>query len=329
VPSNWERPINIPTDDATAPVTAGSEELTPNTRSRSAKQNWVVRHWRGEEPLVVAFWRNTVILAAIWPFLLLQFYSVINPFEHSLRAGSLAGFLIRLSRYCLWAWAIVGVFRSANQHRSRGGFPLWADVARLIVITGVLGAALQLYFGEWATFKELAAIGVGLDPVPRVTVTTIRDGTAIWLQGPLGEGSAKEVEAALDKNTQVETVVLSSPGGRLMEAEKIATRVRQRYLNTVVRGSCLSACTYILLAGHHRSAADTAKIGFHQPSFPGMTNLSQPFLTRQLTKYYQTEGLPASFIYRVAATPSDDMWYPTHDELRRARVLNAADEPSR
>jgi hypothetical protein len=189
-----------------------------------------------------------VILAAIWPFLLLQFYSIFNPFEHSLRAGALAGFLIRLSRYCLWIWAIVGVFRSANRHRSRGGFPLWADVARLIVIT---------------------------------------DGTAIWLQGALGEGSAKEVESVLDKNNQVETVILSSPGGRLMEAEEIATRVKQRYLNTVARGSCLSACTYILLAGHHRSAAEAAKIGFHQPSFPGMTNFSQPFRTRQMTKYYQ------------------------------------------
>lgn len=310
-------------------MTAGSEEPTQNTPSLPAKRNWIVRHWRGEEPLIVAFWRNAVILAAIWPFLLLQFFSIFNPFEHSLRAAALSGFLIRLSRYCLWSWAIVGVFRSANRHRSRGGFPLWADVARLIVITGVIGAALQLYYGEWATFKELAAIGIGRDPVPRIRVTTINDGRTIWLQGALGEGSANEVESVLDKSKQVETVILSSPGGRIMEAEEIATRVKQRYLNTVVRGSCLSACTYILLAGHHRSAADTAKIGFHRPSFPGMTDFSQPFLTRQMTRYYQTEGLPPSFIYRVAATPSDSMWYPTHDELRQARVLNTPDEPSR
>ena len=310
-------------------MTAGSEELTSNTPSRPAKQNWIVRHWRGEEPLLIAFWRNAVILAAIWPFLLLQFYSIFNPFQHSLRAGALTGFLIRLTRYCLWIWAYVGVFRSANRHRSRGGFPLWGDLARLIVIIGVISAALQLYYGEWATFKELAAIGVGRDPVPRVNVTTIQDGTAIWLQGALGEGSAKEVESALDKNRQIETVILTSPGGRLLEAEQIATRIKQRYLRTVVRGSCLSACTYILLAGHHRSAAEAAKIGFHQPSFPGMTNFSQPFLTRQMARYYQTEGLPPSFIYRVAATPSDSMWYPTHDELRKARVLNTADEPSR
>jgi hypothetical protein len=316
-------------DPTTAPIETSSEDSIAEIVSPATRTNWILKHWRGEETLGVAYWRNSVLLGGLLPLLLTMIYASVDPFQHSLRATALAGVLIRLSRLAIWIWAIVGVVRSANHHASRGGSRFWANVARVIVGTAVIGTALQLYHGEMATLKALAAIGTGHDPMPKVWVNTIKDGAAIWIQGTIGEGSAAEVDLALDKYTRATTVILSSRGGRLVEAELIALQVKQRHLDTTVRGSCVSARTYILLAGYRRSASETSKIGFHQPSFPGMGILTQRALTRQMIKYYQSVELPQSFIDHVAATSPGSVWYPTHDELREARVLNTADESSK
>lgn len=319
----------MPDDRSSATIGSGSKDSIPEAVSLSPKRNWIRRHWRGEETLAVSYWRNCVLLGGFVPVLLMQIYSGVDPFQHWLRGEALAGVLIRLLCYVIWVWAIIGVLRSANRHTSRGGSLFWAIAARFIIGIAVTATALQLYNGEMASLKELAAIGTGHDPMPKLWVSYLKDGTAIWLQGTIGEGSAAEVERAFDEHTQIETVILSSRGGRLVEAERIASLVNRRYLNTTVRGSCVSACTYILLAGHRRSASETAKIGFHQPSFPGVGLVMQQALTRHMTRYYLSAGLPQSFIYHVTVTPPGSVWYPTHDELREARVLNAADEPTK
>jgi ATP-dependent protease ClpP protease subunit len=310
-------------DAATAPMAISPGEPAVNLVSPESQRNWLVRHWRGEETLAVSYWRNSVLLGGFVPVLLMQIYSGVDPFHHWLRGEALAGVLIRLLRYVIWVWAIIGVLRSANHHTSRGGSLFWVIAARFIIGIAVTATALQLYNGEMAILKELAAIGTGHDPMPKLWVSYLKDGTAIWLQGTIGEGSAAEVERAFDEHTQIETVMLSSRGGRLAEAERIAALIKRRYLNTTVRGSCVSACTYILIAGHRRSASETSKIGFHQPSFPGVGILMQQSLTRHMTRYYLSAGLSQSFIAHVISTPHADMWYPTHSELWEAGVLNA------
>jgi hypothetical protein len=318
-----------PEETSNTPIPISSTESVAEAVTPSAKRNWFVRHWRGEETLGVAYWRNSVLIGGLVPVLLIQMYSGVDPFHYSLRAGAVAGLLIQLPRDALWIWAIVGVLRSANRHTSRGGSLFWANVARAMIGTAVIGTAIQLYNGGFTGLKELAAIATGHDPIPKLWIETVKDGSAIWLQGTIGEGSAAGVEAALDAQPRATTVILSSRGGRAVEAELIASLIKQRHLNTRVTGSCTSACTYILLAGYRRSAPDTAKIGFHQATFPGMAMLMRANSTRRMINYYQSVGLPQSFIDHVIATPPTSMWYPTHTELWDARVLNTADESSK
>jgi hypothetical protein len=49
-----------------------------------------------------------------------------------------------------------------------------------------------------------------------------------------------------------------------------------------------------------------------------------------MAEYYRSAGLPTSFIDRVVAIKSENMWYPTRDELWEAGMLNYTpkDEPS-
>jgi len=111
-------------------------------------------------------------------------------------------------------------------------------------------------------------------------------------------------------------------GGRIFEAQKIASIVTSRGLNTYVEGSCASACTLILLAGVDRAATPNAQIGFHQPDFPGLDEESRRSIISENRHLYLRAGVNADFIDRALSAKPDEMWYPTTQELMAAGVLN-------
>lgn len=115
--------------------------------------------------------------------------------------------------------------------------------------------------------------------------------------------------------------MLNSNGGRLLEAEQLAHLVQKRNLNTYVEDECSSACTYIFLAGKDRAATPNARIGFHQPSFPGLDPETQRAMTQDMMNFYNNAGVTLDFIARIRKTPPEDMWYPTRDELIASNVI--------
>jgi len=116
-------------------------------------------------------------------------------------------------------------------------------------------------------------------------------------------------------------VLLNSDGGRGPVAEELALRVRRRHLNTSVQDHCLSACTYVFLAGNKREMAEDADLGFHQPTAPGLATREQHQLIEQMVEYYRSVGVREWFIDRIIATPPEDMRYPTRLELADAGVI--------
>src|SRR5207249_6328862 len=116
-------------------------------------------------------------------------------------------------------------------------------------------------------------------------------------------------------------MVFNSRGGRLAEAQKVASAIRARTLDTYVEDLCASACTYAFLAGRDRAATPNARIGFHQPSFVGLDPSTQESATREMMVVYRNAGLPDTFIGRVAGTSPEHMWFPTRDELIEAHVI--------
>lgn len=139
--------------------------------------------------------------------------------------------------------------------------------------------------------------------------------------GTLREGSAAKVQKILDAAPGATTLVLNSNGGRLFEAQQLARAVRNRNLDTYVEHQCVSACTYIFLAGRDRVATPNAKIGFHQPSFPGLDADTQRFMMQDMINVYRATGLPDEFIQRIGRTSPEDMWYPTREELIDSNVI--------
>lgn len=158
-------------------------------------------------------------------------------------------------------------------------------------------------------------------PVPPATVAISPDGKSIFIDGSLDAGVAARFKSLTDAASKVRTVFLQSNGGRLGAAIDISEIVRAKGLDTYVETWCHSACTVILLAGRDRAASPRARIGFHEPVFPGARAADIPSLRSATRRIYDDAGVQPNFTDRAFATPASDMWFPSSDELRSAHVL--------
>jgi hypothetical protein len=225
----------------------------------------------------------------------------------------------------LWAWGAVGTWRSAQLHEDRGGSGGWAITAQVMVVLGALGMFFQ--FRPYVLQShEYGVIALGGDPLGDAgEVTLSEDGTAIRIEGMLTSGVSGIFRELADGAPRLRTVVLNSPGGRQLEAMRIADTIGARGLDTRAEIECMSACTFILLAGRERTAREDTEIGFHQPSFPGWSAADARSATRRMELDYRRAGVAPHFIRRAVQTPAEDMWVPGHDDLIAANVLTSSE----
>ena len=292
---------------------------------RNSGRNYFRRHWVGNLSLPVSYWVNgallsTVVLAAT------EFLSYrIKDGGGSLRTLALVALLYLCLSAMVSIWASVGIWRSAYWHRRRGGAPGWGVAARVLV---VLSLVATVYRSEDVALQaaELGNLAVGRDSIGEMADVKVETrGTELLLEGKLAAGTAERFRKVLAASPGVRTLVLESPGGRMLEAERIAALVRERGLDTRVVTHCMSACTEILLAGHERSAPAEARIGFHQPSFPGVSAYELRDAIEETRRGYVMAGVDPYFAFRALSTPAESMWFPSHDELLAARFLTATD----
>jgi hypothetical protein len=282
---------------------------------RHRSDNYIARHWRGGHSLAVSYWVNLVVVSTAVPLIALGLLGQFAEESPSLRLVSAGYLFVVVVSLVLWVWGITGAWRSADQHKARGGLPLWAGLAKIAVVFGMLSTFGHLS-NEGPALREFFLIATGNDPMGPVTVRVLSGGRSVLIAGTMREGSADEATRILAAMPQVETLVLSSRGGRMAEAKALAGIVRARGINTYVEDLCESACTFVFLAGKNRASTRTARIGFHAPAFAGSEGSSE-----YARKVYQDAGLPESFIRRALGVSNKDMWYPSRDELIEAKVI--------
>ncbi len=152
----------------------------------------------------------------------------------------------------------------------------------------------------------------------------LNNGTMLDFSGGISFGTAKEFETMLKAMDNVRTVRLNSPGGRVAEAQKISDLIRARGLSTYVTQQCASACTIVFLGGKQRFLFSAAKLGFHQPSFRGMTGDDQrAAVAREAARLQQRFGLSSAFAARATAASPSAMWFPEQSELLREHVVTS------
>ena len=277
------------------------------------------RYWRGELPLGVMFWvgGGLVLLIQVVQMIIVGLLAD----RVSMRVGATLVLTMFLVSVLLIAWHAVGVWRSATRH-SRDGAWHWAALAKIALVTGSLAFGFLVVKVMWLPLRENLLIAAGKDRLAPIEARLTTSGSVLLLHGTFGTGSAEVVRRLLDESPEVKTVALASGGGRLREAADVAAMVRLRGLDTYVDTRCESACTFVFLAGKDRAATPNARIGFHRPSFAGVTPLAFDPATDSMMATYRRAGIPGEFLDRVAATEPANMWYPTPSELETAGVIN-------
>jgi hypothetical protein len=278
------------------------------------------KHYNGDYSLGRSYWLNTFLVSLFAPVLGLLLLPWLS--ENFSARYSSAGFLFITSLGVVaWFWAVAGTWASASKHVSRGGKSGWAAAAKFMIVMGVLKT-----FGDVGNLapalQEHMRVALGAQLGPSTKLEVRADGRSILLSGGINDGTADQLEKALQMTPAVSTVVLSSTGGWIREGQMLAEVIRKRQLNTYVEGHCASACTIALLAGKDRAAAPGAKIGFHASRSVGsQADTPTPEETAQLLAVYRSAGIPDAFVRQVVATPHAQMWYPTHEEMLSAGVL--------
>lgn len=297
--------------------------MTTDQAERTKIGKYVAEHWNGDQSLAQSYWVNLILLVALFAALGSVGLATIEASSESLRIIAFGWLIFWPFVLALWIWGLIGTWRSASKHVQRGGKQGWASVAKVMIALGWLSLIGQMSSTISPQMTEYAKIAAGLDPLgDPATIQLAANGKSIEVKGAIAQGTAQKFANAIALAPNARTIVLDSAGGRIFEAQKIAELVRDKQLNTYVENKCLSACTMIFVAGGDRAATPNAKLGFHQPSFPGWDSNTLQASIAYYRNLYITAGVDAAFVEHALETPADDMWYPSHSEMQSAGVLN-------
>jgi uncharacterized protein DUF4339 len=320
--SNTNATVTSAAKIATKPLFDVSQKSN-SEKSLGKRRNYFIRHWRGELSLPISYWINNILSVLLIYALAALLGAIIGDGK---TAGS-ASIAAAYSSYFLAAlaislWQMIGVWRSATHHPARGGKAFWAGLAKLMVIVGAIRMSADFANTFWPIISEHVRISLGDDRFGTHRFRLLRDGTELEFSGGINVGVAKEFAQMLDAASQVHVLHLNSMGGRIAEADLMASKVRQRGLTTYVSEECDSACTHIFLAGKERWISDHAKVGFHRPDFPGLKSEDVRPLVEDERRLLLSIGLPADFVTKALTTSSNAMWRPTATELAAAHVIS-------
>ncbi|EJL87531.1 hypothetical protein PMI16_02875 [Herbaspirillum sp. CF444] len=302
-----------------------TEALPAVQQTRPARQgpaaSFFRRHLRGDYSLGRSYWLHMVVFAALLPRVLGIALTPVFA-ERPARYGAAATLLVLMLGWLAWIWGAWGTWMSAGRHVQRGGKRAWANVARTMLVFGLIGTIgnvvrIHGVLGEYTR----TAFGAQLGPE---TVFEVRaDGRSILLKGGINDDTAERFVKTLDAAPSVRTVVLYSSGGWVTQGRRLAKIIAARGLDTYVEQDCASACTIAFLAGKSRAADPAARIGFH--AFHSLGGLDEKFAQSSDEKLardtYGQAGLSPAFINRIVGTSHNSVWYPSHDELLQAGVL--------
>jgi len=286
----------------------------PNTASYAA------RHWRGDLSLPVSYWVNNVLITTALVFVL---YLIGAAFETSDNPRPVAWIIVAwyVLALIVTPWQLVGAWRSADKHTEHGGQKKWATLAKVVIFLGAIQFPVLVVNKIGPQMGAYWKMAAGTDEYADFSVRILRDASELELSGGIGLGVTRDIRNALDNHPTVRLIHLNSVGGRVGEARRLRDLIQERGLSTYVATHCLSACVIAFVAGNERLVAKDAKLGFHQYSFPGADSSDFAAEYAKDKAYFLQRGITKSFIDTAYATPSNDLWRPTHAELFAAKVI--------
>jgi hypothetical protein len=327
--------VEIPKALPTPAASASPPPLPqPPPLPKPQSQNYFARHWRGELSLPKSYWLNGILGGVAVGAVIAGFGIAIARHDDAWPLSWLVALgAIWLCVLVFTTWQAVGVWRSATRYK-RSGRSFWGGAAKTMIVIGVIQTAASFATIGAPQLAGIFEIVTGDSEVGPHQFHILANGQMLEFSGGITFGVAREMEGFLDAMGGAKTVRLNSIGGRIREAQRMSDIIKARSLSTFVVRDCLSACTIVFLGGKERYLLSSARLGFHQPAFRGMTTSARRGTIAEEVLRLQRFGLSKAFAERAnAATPSG-MWYPDKDELLREHVVtrvvpaNAAGGPA-
>ncbi|SFV37465.1 hypothetical protein SAMN05216456_2936 [Devosia crocina] len=157
------------------------------------------------------------------------------------------------------------------------------------------------------------------------------------LTGTIDVGSAQRFAAEIEaRGEYVETVVLDSPGGSVMDALEIGSLVHEKGLATMVpAGSlCASSCPLVFAGGAERFGEPQSAIGVHQIyaaslgdgaadalAVAGIAMSDAQSTTARITRYLTDMGVDPALWLHALDTPPERLYYFSWEEMQRLKLV--------
>lgn len=290
--------------------------------------NPIVRHWKGDYSLGVSYWVFGVLLTLVIGAISSSMKSSDNV---SVMTPMAAGYYIAFAYLfvlTITVWQLVGIFRSAKKHTSRGGSRGWAVIAMIMVGFGVLKVGVDMSRSGIPMLRMASRMITNADTMPAYQLRRFNQDTELELTGGMPFGTAAAVRREFEAFPGIRVVHMNSLGGRIGEALQLIRLFEQHKVTTYTSSVCVSACAIAFLGGEERYISEDAKLGFHSSSL-GDIKADADELNAPVLKAMEARKIPRYFAKQSVETPPDDMWFPSHDELKRARVVHAVVDRNR
>lgn len=150
----------------------------------------------------------------------------------------------------------------------------------------------------------------------------------IALSGDIDVNSGLNFRRALQAAPNAKLVTLNSPGGNVQMGLLIADDIHQRKLATYIpkESKCLSACSFVFLAGNERKV--DGALGVHQISSDSPDLVGAQLAISDIIEVLNRFGTPVDVMHVMFKTPPDDMHIFSQDEVEKYKLNRTAQEQS-
>ena len=177
---------------------------------------------------------------------------------------------------------------------------------------------LSIVFGFLPSVGQYWSMARGIDPLGQAKFSFSPDGRSLKLEGVIGMGDGERLRQLLDSEAakELKRVELVSPGGRVREAERMASaregpwprQPRRRHLCQRLHPGLFGRPAASSHADRRAGFSTAPSTGTYNPVFEELAN-------QQLAKTYTELGLPQPMIDKTLRTPSRSMWFVPREEL--------------
>jgi hypothetical protein len=171
-------PAKLGSGDSDKTGLVAEPQFRPAISGLQARRSYFIRHWRGQLSLPVSYWINSVLGTVSVVFVSALVGALVQPTE-SLLTWVFLIFTVWIFAIVVTVWQLVGVWRSAGNHKSRGGSSFWAGAARFMVCLGFLSLAGTLFNNAIPQLASVLRIAAGDQETGDHTLKILRDGTEL------------------------------------------------------------------------------------------------------------------------------------------------------